>query len=75
MVGALKLLALGNSDPQQSILFQLPSLLPSPAKEIKIEVPDRRRRLGVTPAKEHQPALSLGDLPPGKVTMACLAFS
>jgi hypothetical protein len=64
---SLGLLDLGDSDPQQTILFQLPSVLPSPAKEIKSEPLDRRRRLGVTQTLEHQPALSLRDLPPGKV--------
>jgi len=74
---SLGLLEVGNSDPQQTILFQLPSVLPSPAKEIKSEPLDRRRRLGVTQALEHQPALSLKDLPPGKVPqpLPSLVFS
>ena len=63
----LGLLEVGDSDPQQTIMFQLPSVLPTPAKEIKSEPLDRRRRLGVTQAAQHQPALSLSELPPGKV--------
>ena len=64
---ALNILSPEDTDPRQGMLFQLPSLLPSPAKEVKTEPLDRRRKLGLDPPPEHQPALTLQTLQPGKV--------
>ena len=67
MAEALNLLSVEDAEPRQGMLFQLPSILPSPAKEIKTEPLDRRRKLGLDPPPEHQPALTFHTLPPGKV--------
>ena len=69
---SLKLLGVGDSDPQQGILFQLPSLLPAPATGLNPEAADPRRRLAHTQAEEWLAALSMLDLPPGKVCLSSL---
>lgn len=65
-----KLLSMTDTDPSKGILLQLPAMLPAPAKEIKIEPPDKRRKPGTDPPLEHRAALSLQNLPPGKVLLS-----